>query len=133
MRRPSFSRSSALLVLTALAAGLFSVGCSPTPAPEPPPASTVPIAPPPGAAEGEPGGETPPAGTTVVVGKDACKTDDDCVPATCCQPEACVAASKGPDCSTVRCMRDCSKPTTVCGGGCLCQNGLCAAKLGTTP
>src|SRR5262245_49396367 len=128
-------------VLAVLAVGLFAFGCSSWTAPEPPPASALPAAPDPGATE-QPTTEPAPTsssdptsspGTTVVVGTDVCSTDADCVPATCCQPVACIAASKAPKCDAVRCARDCSKPTTVCGGGCLCQGGHCAARLGTTP
>lgn len=126
---------SALVVLSLAA-------CSPAPAPDaaspPAPTETAPAptetAPAPTTTDAAPTADAPPAGsTTIVVSQDPCKTDDDCAPTTCCIGTACGAASKAPDCSAVRCRRDCSKPTIECGGGCLCQNGFCAAKLGTTP
>lgn len=135
-------------VISALLMSLGLAACSPSPTPDPtapgntgtpPPTDTAPAptatetAPAPTGATPAPTGATPPAGsTTIVVSKDACKTDEDCAPSTCCMAKACGAASKAPDCSAVRCRRDCSTPTVECGGGCLCQNGFCAAKLGTT-
>ena len=105
----------------------------------PPAASTNPPAsanPP--ASTNPPTSGTPPAPTTtpstvVVVGKDTCKSDSDCLPATCCGATECVAPSKALDCSAVRCRRNCDVPNVACGGGCLCQGGLCAARLGTDP
>lgn len=131
-------------VFTVLLVSLGLAACSPAPAPDPaaPGATGTPAptetAPAPAGTEAPtsaPTGETPPppaGSTSIVVSKDACKTDDDCAPTTCCLATACGAASKAPDCSAVRCRRDCSQPTIECGGGCLCQNGFCAAKLGTT-
>lgn len=139
MRRHMHPLVSALLMSLGLAA------CSPSPTPDAaapvvttPTATETPPAPPATEAPtGTPtGGATasPPPGpsTTVVVSKDACKSDEDCMPSTCCIATACGAASKAPDCSAVRCRRDCSQPNVDCGGGCFCQNGLCAARLGTT-
>lgn len=67
----------------------------------------------------------------IVVGEDPCKTDADCVPATCCHPNACVSADKKPDCKDATCTLNCQGDTMDCGGGCLCQEGKCAAKLVT--
>lgn len=141
-------RRTLFCLLSSLAIAVLGAACSPAPSADAPPGSTstTPDAPAgttsPGAttpapAETGPTGSTttpPPGGsTTIVVGTDACSSDDDCVPSTCCNPTACVASARAPDCSTVRCGRDCSKPTTICGGGCLCQAGKCAARLGTQP
>ena len=133
-------------VISALLMSLGLAACSPSPTPDPtapgntgtpPPTDTAPVPTateaPTGATPPSTGATPPPAGsTTLVVSKDACKTDEDCAPSTCCLATACGAAAKAPDCSAVRCRRDCSTPTVECGGGCLCQNGFCAAKLGTT-
>lgn len=139
---------SALCLITLGALGI-AAGCSPSPPVEPPPPVAT-VSPPTGDATAPSGGATPPSDTaaptstgsatppppagnvTIVPSKEPCKSDDDCVPATCCLATACTSASKAPDCSAVRCRRDCSKPTIECGGGCLCQNGFCAAKLGTS-
>ena len=65
----------------------------------------------------------------LVVGEDACETDADCVPAGCCHPAACVAQANAPTCGEVMCTADCRPDTMDCGGGCLCHEGRCAARL----
>lgn len=65
----------------------------------------------------------------VVVGSDACTTDADCVPAACCHASACVARANAPACGDAMCTTDCRSGTLDCGGGCLCRDGRCAARL----
>lgn len=60
----------------------------------------------------------------------ACKTDADCVPAECCHPKTCVAKGSAPNCSDMMCTKECRGGTMDCGGGCFCQQGQCAARLG---
>jgi hypothetical protein len=60
----------------------------------------------------------------------SCKTDADCVPAQCCHPTSCALKSAAPDCSKTMCTKECRGGTMDCGGGCLCQQGKCNAKLG---
>lgn len=84
--------------------------------------------------EPEAGGEAEPAidtTTTVVVGDAPCKDDSDCVPATCCHPTACTNPHDAPDCSATSCTMSCEIGTLDCFGGCLCQDGKCAAKQWT--
>lgn len=69
----------------------------------------------------------------LVVGDDPCESDADCVKATCCHATACVAAANAPDCSDAMCTADCQFGTTDCGGGCLCHEGRCAARLSEEP
>jgi hypothetical protein len=76
---------------------------------------------------GEPG-EAP-----LVVGSDACTTDADCVPAACCHATACVGRASAPACGDAMCTMDCQFGTIDCGGGCLCHQGRCAARLMPTP
>lgn len=86
-------------------------------------------------ATGETTDEAPPEETEtsseprLVVGEDACQTDADCVPAGCCHPAACVAQANAPTCGEVMCTADCRPDTMDCGGGCLCHEGRCAARL----
>jgi hypothetical protein len=82
---------------------------------------------------GEAGTEPGPIESTerIVVGTDRCRTDADCVPATCCHPAECVAKAKAPSCGDATCTLNCQGDTMDCGGGCLCQDGKCAAKLVT--
>lgn len=72
-------------------------------------------------------------GDDLVVGSDACESDADCVPAECCHPSACVAAINSPVCDQMMCTQDCRYGTLDCGGGCLCHEGLCAARLSEAP
>ena len=67
--------------------------------------------------------------TRVVSTDIACERDADCVPAGCCHADACVSASQAPECKDVMCTADCRAGTLDCGGGCLCQEGRCAARL----
>ncbi len=60
----------------------------------------------------------------------ACKTDADCVPAECCHPKTCVAKGSAPSCGGVMCTKECRGGTMDCGGGCHCDKGSCAARLG---
>lgn len=73
--------------------------------------------------------EAPPADGRLVVGDDPCTTDEDCVPADCCHAAACVARERAPDCGEVMCTMECRSGTMDCGGGCLCHEGRCAARL----
>ena len=79
--------------------------------------------------DGEQAGEEP----AVVLSDDACETDADCVPAECCHAAACVAATRAPACGDVMCTTDCRFGTLDCGGGCLCFEGRCAARLSRAP
>lgn len=86
------------------------------------------------------GGEGAEAGTgsgtsepDLVVGEDACTTDADCVPADCCHAAACVAVANAPSCGDAMCTMDCRFGTIDCGGGCLCHEGRCAARLMRVP
>lgn len=69
----------------------------------------------------------------LVIGDDACTTDADCVPADCCHAAACVAAANAPSCGDAMCTMDCRFGTIDCGGGCLCHEGRCAARLMRAP
>lgn len=67
------------------------------------------------------------------IGDDACETDADCVRATCCHATACVHVDNAPDCTDMSCTADCQYGTTDCGGGCLCHEGRCTARLSEAP
>lgn len=69
------------------------------------------------------------SGFKVVGGIDACTTDADCVPASCCHAAECISASKPKSACFVDCSTSCNPGTIDCGGGCLCQDGLCAARV----
>ncbi|MEM9190559.1 MAG: hypothetical protein AAGF12_15345 [Myxococcota bacterium] len=73
--------------------------------------------------------ETSGGGDNLVVGEDACESDSDCVPAACCHAAACVAAANAPSCDDMMCTQECRAGTIDCGGGCLCHEGRCAARL----
>ncbi len=81
------------------------------------------------------GGDEGEADTTgeLVVGDDACTTDADCVPADCCHAAACVARERAPSCGDAVCTTECRYGTIDCGGGCLCHEGRCAARLSAAP
>lgn len=126
---------------------LALLGCDPPPA-TPPDASTGDEAgseapdpePPPveddGASEPAPEPETPPDDGQkyeIAVGADDCETDADCVKADCCHPRRCVSNDKAPSCGDVACTLDCQVGAMDCYGGCLCQEGKCAAKLWMGP
>ncbi len=70
-----------------------------------------------------------PAGT-IVVGTDVCQTDADCVPDGCHATSCVAAAQMAP--GELACTADLRYGTTD-GGGCLCQAGLCAARLSAPP
>jgi hypothetical protein len=65
----------------------------------------------------------------LVVSQDACQSNADCVPATCCHAAACTTKEKAQSCDGVMCTQVCQPGTMDCGGGCLCFEGRCAAKL----
>jgi len=67
------------------------------------------------------------------VGQDACETDADCVPAACCHATECVAQANAPSCGDAMCTQECRYGTLDCGGGCLCHEGHCAARLSEPP
>lgn len=71
--------------------------------------------------------------TQLVVGEVPCTSDADCVPAQCCHPTHCVAAADAPQCTDTVCTMDCKADTMDCYGGCLCQEGKCAAKRWRPP
>ena len=96
------------------AALLFLFGCG---------GATQPAETPP-AEEEEPGFEQ-----ALVLGDDACETDADCVPAACCHAAACVSVDAAPACGEAICTTDCRDHTIDCGGGCLCHEGHCAARV----
>lgn len=78
--------------------------------------------------------ETPPeAPGRLVVGDDACSSDADCVPADCCHAAACVGRASAPACGDAVCTTECRYGTIDCGGGCLCHEGRCAARLSEAP
>jgi hypothetical protein len=86
--------------------------------------------------EGPPPEEGPPPGegeANLVVGEDPCETDADCVAAACCHAAACVAQTNAPSCADVMCTASCEPNTMDCGGGCLCHEGRCAARLAQVP
>jgi len=69
----------------------------------------------------------------LVVGEDGCATDTDCVPDACCHAAACVGAGHAPACGEAMCTQECRYGTLDCGGGCLCREGRCAARLSEPP
>lgn len=69
----------------------------------------------------------------LVLSDDACTTDADCVPADCCHAAACVAVANAPSCGDAMCTMECRFGTIDCGGGCLCHEGRCAARLMRAP
>lgn len=85
-------------------------------------------------APAENGDESPAASEgRLVVGEDACASDADCVPADCCHAAACVARAHAPACGDAVCTTECRYGTIDCGGGCLCHEGRCAARLSEAP
>ncbi len=76
-----------------------------------------------------PEGAPPPPESTVVVGDDPCQTDADCFPAECCHASMCVSGDNTPMCENIACTMECRPGTIDCGGGCLCVEGRCAARL----
>lgn len=98
-------------------------GGAPEPKPTPAPAATDDAKATP---ETKAGGEQR---TEIRAGTDPCKTDADCVRGSCCHADSCVAKANAPDCKDAVCTLECRSGTMDCGGGCLCQNGKCAAKV----
>lgn len=86
-----------------------------------------------GEAPSEPTPETGEVSGRIVLGDDACTSDSDCVPADCCHAAACVARANAPSCGDVMCTMECRYGTIDCGGGCLCHEGRCAARLSEPP
>lgn len=123
MNQPTLRVAALLPALLALAACGTSTPDATRPAPEgdsvPPLVSVSPTAP------ATP--VTPPS--SGAGGQDVCKTDADCVPAACCHSAACVTKDKAPACSGILCSQICQPGTIDCGGGCLCQDGRCGARL----
>ncbi|MGK3966810.1 hypothetical protein WMF38_21880 [Sorangium sp. So ce118] len=75
-----------------------------------------------------------PTGDDIVVGSDPCESDADCVPVCGCHPAACVGKASAPACEEGRvCTQECRPGTMDCGGGCLCKDGRCAARLMNAP
>lgn len=82
----------------------------------------------------QPAPEQPSEGRTEIIPTEvSCQTDADCVKDSCCHARSCMAASSAPDCSSVMCTADCQAGTMDCNGGCLCQDGKCAARLWWPP
>lgn len=73
------------------------------------------------------------SGGGLVIGEDACSSDADCVPAECCHAAACVGRESAPSCGDAVCTTECRYGTIDCGGGCLCHEGRCAARLSEAP
>ncbi|KYF94103.1 hypothetical protein BE20_07480 [Sorangium cellulosum] len=95
-----------------------------------PPGSNAPPAP-------DPATTTPtatPTDDSIAVGSDPCQSDADCVPVCGCHPAACVAKATAPACEGgMMCTQECRPGTMDCGGGCLCHEGRCAARLVNAP
>jgi hypothetical protein len=69
----------------------------------------------------------------IVVTEVPCQSDADCVKDSCCHATSCVALADAPSCADTMCTMDCRAGTTDCYGGCMCQDGRCAAQLWTPP
>jgi hypothetical protein len=83
-----------------------------------------------GASSSAPTADLPaPPAAELIMSQDACQSDADCVPATCCHAAACMGKERAKPCD-VMCTQVCQPGTIDCGGGCLCHDGLCAARLG---
>ena len=88
------------------------------------------------AEEEQPEAAQPPAGaggTEIVATQVPCSSDADCVKDSCCHATSCVAAADAPDCKDTMCTMDCRANTMDCYGGCLCQDGVCAAEIWLGP
>ncbi len=80
------------------------------------------------------GAEPAEFGTIEVVTTDVpCSVDADCVKNDCCHASSCVAIADAPDCSAAVCTLECRPRTMDCNGGCVCQEGRCAARLWSAP
>lgn len=76
----------------------------------------------------------PEFGTIEVVTTDVpCTSDAECVKDSCCHATSCVAIADAPDCSAAVCTLECRAKTMDCNGGCVCQEGRCAARLWSAP
>lgn len=138
MRRGGTTRLALLGVLLA-----WSSGCEKDrPTPEQPPEGPTVIVEQPGATPvsetGEEasasGLEQPDFGSLDVLMTDvACQSDADCVKDSCCHATSCVAIADAPDCSGAVCTLECRGGTMDCYGGCMCQDGRCAARRWTPP
>lgn len=81
-----------------------------------------------------PGSAEPELGTIDVYLTDvACQSDADCVKDSCCHATSCVAVADAPDCSAAVCTLECRGGTMDCYGGCVCQEGRCAARRWLAP
>ena len=69
----------------------------------------------------------------VLVTDVACQSDADCVKDSCCHATGCVAVADAPDCSAAVCTLECRAGTMDCYGGCVCQDGRCAARRWAPP
>lgn len=79
-------------------------------------------------------GDQPEFGSFEVVTTDVpCTADADCVKDDCCHATSCVAIADAPDCSAAVCTLECRAKTMDCNGGCICQSGVCAARLWSAP
>lgn len=123
-----------------LATSISSIACEKQhPSPEQP-GPTV-IVEQPGATPAGETGEPAPApnsepefGTFDVLPTDVpCRSDADCVKDSCCHATSCVAVADAPDCSAAVCTLECRAGTMDCNGGCVCQEGRCAARRWTAP
>ena len=74
-------------------------------------------------------GPTTECGGRVAMAGGGCDVDADCVPATCCHATACVPRAHAPDCRSAMCTMECRPRTIDCGGGCVCRDGQCTARL----
>jgi hypothetical protein len=114
------------LSLIASAIALVSCGAAEEGAAEPIVADEPP-------SQGDEGAASSPGEGRLIIGDDACTTDADCVPADCCHAAACVARENAPSCGDAVCTMECRPDTMDCGGGCLCHEGRCAARLAEVP
>ena len=62
----------------------------------------------------------------------SCSSDADCRPACRCHPSTCVSVEEYNECAHPKCTANCPLDTMSCGGGCLCQDGLCTAAVVTS-
>jgi hypothetical protein len=118
-------------------AALALAGCTAS-APDAPPVVAPPASTAAATPAGTSSGATEPAfpggrGARIVPGTDACHVDEDCAPAACCHATACVARTSAPACDGAMCTQNCAAGSIDCGGGCLCHEGRCAARIITRP
>ncbi|WP_437815200.1 hypothetical protein [Sorangium sp. So ce1078] len=126
--RHIIARSMGLLLVTVLCCAACGASSH-----EPPGSNTPPVQDPATPPAATPPAATPP-GETIVAGSDPCQRDADCVPVCGCHPAACVAKATAPACEGgMMCTQECRPGTMDCGGGCLCKEGRCAARLVDAP